>query len=220
MKIDQLIRSHRKSIAILVDNDGKVIVRAPHHVSQKCIQEFVDEKTAWIRAKQTQAQLRPPRVKTFRDGEKFWYLGKEYPLKIIPHASPSLRLEDRFYISQKALPQARQVFTDWYRGQARKVITVKVEKYAGQYGFKYQRIRISSARTRWGSCSTRGSLNFSWRLVMTPRSIIDYVVVHELVHLWEQNHSRRFWSKVGEILPDYQSRRQWLKKNCHLFTFD
>jgi len=150
----------------------------------------------------------------------FWYLGKEYALKVVPHASSSLHLEDRFYLSQKALPVARQVFTDWYRGQARKVFSAKVEKYAGQYGFKYQRIRISSARTRWGSCNNRGSLNFSWRLVMTPRSIIDYVVVHELVHLWEQNHLPSFWSKVGDILPAYKSRREWLKKNAHLFTFD
>jgi predicted metal-dependent hydrolase len=88
-----------------------------------------------------------------------------------------------------------------------------VDHYASQYGFQYKKIGITSAQTRWGSCSANGSLNFSWRLILAPMEAVDYVVVHELVHTVHHNHSRRFWQKVGKIMPDYKERRKWLRKN-------
>ena len=116
-------------------------------------------------------------------------------------------------MAQSAQGQAAQLFEQWYRQQARTVFTERVELYAQKYGFEYAKIRISSARTRWGSCSSKGTLSFTWRLVMAPLEIVDYVVVHELSHLREHNHSKAFWAQVAAILPDYKSRRKWLKVN-------
>ena len=93
------------------------------------------------------------------------------------------------------------------------MLTERVEFFAHAQGFKVKKIRISSARTRWGSCSAKGTLSFTWRLVMAPPDVIDYVVVHELCHLKELNHSKAFWAQVEAILPDYKTRRKWLKDN-------
>lgn len=97
--------------------------------------------------------------------------------------------------------------------QARRVLTEKSDYYKSLLGVDYQRIRIGSQRTRWGSCSTRGTISYNWHLILMPERIMDYVVVHELCHLLEMNHSKRFWKKVGEVLPDYENRRKWLKEN-------
>lgn len=97
--------------------------------------------------------------------------------------------------------------------QARTVLTARTEYYAKILQVEYQRIRIGNQRTRWGSCSSKGTLSYNWHLILMPETILDYVVVHELCHLIELNHSPRFWSRVEEVLPDYQERRTWLKKH-------
>ena len=130
-----------------------------------------------------------------------------------------LSLEKSFLLSDsyKDRAKAEEVFCTWYREQARAVLSDRVSAYAQQWGFPQPSIRITAAKTRWGSCSSRGGLNFTWRLVQAPLEIIDYVVVHELCHMKQHNHSRAFWALVAEILPDYQKHRYWLKENGYLF---
>jgi predicted metal-dependent hydrolase len=111
------------------------------------------------------------------------------------------------------------VFSHWYHLQARQVIGEQVTIRANQHGFTYRSLRITSANRRWGSCGPKGTLNFSWRLVMAPLAVIDYVIVHELVHLEIKNHSHAFWEQVAQIMPDYSVRIAWLKangRNLHL----
>ena len=220
-KIDELIRSRRKTIALIVKTDGRLIVRAPIMATRRQIMNFVNEKALWIRSSQEKVKKRviPPQ-KQFIDGELFWYLGKTYPVKLVPQKRPALTLKTSFLLSQSAVPSAEDTFKNWYQNQARDVITRRVEAVAKQNGFTYKKIRITSARTRWGSCSTRGSINFSWRLVMAPADVIDYVIVHELVHTKTHNHSREFWNQVALIMPDYALKRKWLKINGHLLTIN
>lgn len=97
--------------------------------------------------------------------------------------------------------------------QAREVLTKRTDYYKEILKVDYQRIRIGDQKTRWGSCSSRGTISYNWHLVLMPERIMDYVVVHELCHLVEMNHSPAFWKKVSEILPDYEERRKWLKEN-------
>ncbi len=99
-----------------------------------------------------------------------------------------------------------------YRELARRRITERAGYYGAQMGVSYERISIRAAKTRWGSCSGRGNLNFHWKLVLMPPEVLDYVVVHELAHRKEMNHSPRFWKEVEKVLPDYRQRREWLKK--------
>jgi len=106
-------------------------------------------------------------------------------------------------------------FERWYRKEAARILKKRVEQYASQYGFQYKKVGVTSARTRWGSCSASGALNFSWRLIMAPLDVVDYVIVHELVHTQVHNHSKQFWKRVGTIMPDYEERRKWLRRNGH-----
>ncbi len=105
---------------------------------------------------------------------------------------------------------------EWYRKQARQLITARVKHYADLLGLNVNKIRISNARKRWGSCSAKNNLSFTWRLILAPLEIIDYVVIHELMHIFEKNHSRRFWARVEEFYPDYRKIRKWLKQNSQL----
>ncbi|MGN0154692.1 MAG: M48 family metallopeptidase [Lachnospiraceae bacterium] len=103
--------------------------------------------------------------------------------------------------------------TEALRKQAREILTERTDYYKEILKVDYQRIRIGNPKTRWGSCSSRGTISYNWHLILMPDRILDYVVVHELCHLLEMNHSPAFWKKVSDVLPDYQSRRKWLKEN-------
>jgi len=214
IQIDQFTRSRRRTIAIQVRPDGQVWVRAPLRTPEKLIREFVESKADWIGRKQAEAVQRAPLVvKHFRPGEGFLFLGQEYPLVLVEKQRPALVFDQQFTLSRAALPRAGKTFEQWYRAQALRVLSERVRYYAARYGFKPGRVRISSARTRWGSCSSKGTLSFTWRLVMAPLEVIDYVVLHELVHLKVRNHSGTFWGGVAALMPEYKKHVAWLKKN-------
>jgi predicted metal-dependent hydrolase len=215
-----LIRSRRRTIALIVQTDGRLVVRAPLRAPEKMIRDFVETKADWIRKKQAQARTEhlPPRQ--FAEGERFLYVGKPYPLKFVPPQRPALQLGNAFRLSRSARPRAKAAFIRWYKARAVEVIGGRVDRFARQCGFAYERIRITSARARWGSCSSRGTLSFTYRLVMAPLEIIDYVVVHELVHLKVKNHSKRFWSQVAAILPEYKRHIAWLRRNGRALTLE
>lgn len=215
IKIDRIIRTKRKSIALIVQRDGSLTVRAPLRTSDKSIRSFVEKNAAWIQSKQALVKTAYPQAapKKYVDGEKFWYLGRQYPLQIIDHLNPPIKFIDRFFMDRSAVSKAQWHLTQWYKKQAHRIIAERVELFAAKNGFIYRQVKITSAQTRWGSCSSKGSLCFSWRLVMAPLSVIDYVVVHELVHLKEKNHAKTFWAKVNMLMPNYQQKIAWLKKN-------
>lgn len=213
-KIDELIRSKRKTIAIIVKPDGSVIVRAPLRASLKSIREFVYKNIQWIKRKKAAVEtLSPPVPRQYLPGELFLFLGNSYPLEIVEEQKQGLVLDGRFKLAQTWREDAALAFESWYREQARQYFRERIHYYSGLYGFHYKKIGITSAQTRWGSCSADGSLNFSWRLIMAPGEVVDYVVIHELVHTRFHNHSREFWSQVQQIMPEYREHRKWLKEN-------
>lgn len=220
--ISQVIRSNRKSFSIELTPDGRLIVRAPKSASKAQIAAVLAQKAAWIekaRARQAEnyAHLQP---KTFTPGETFWYLGEQYPLRLTDRQRPPLDLDGAFYLSRLHQAQAKEVFIAWYRHETRQITQQMIDTYARLYGFKVNQVRITSARTRWGSCSGKGNLNFTYRLCMTPLAVVEYVVAHELSHLKVPNHSRAFWSEVARINPSYQKSRAWLKKNGPFLNLD
>ncbi|HLO13441.1 MAG TPA: SprT family zinc-dependent metalloprotease [Anaerolineales bacterium] len=213
-EVNQIIRSKRKTLALIVMPDGSLIVRAPLLTPEKLVREFIENNARWIEKKQTEAlDARPPVPKQYIPGEMFMYLGNTYPLEIVQHQKAPLLFEKNFKLAKSAQSEAAWAFEQWYRSQAKQTLNERVNLYANQYDLHYKAIKITSARTRWGSCSADGSLNFSWRLILAPMDVVDYVVVHELVHTVLHNHSRRFWKRVEKIMPDYKERRKWLRKN-------
>jgi len=222
IKIDQIIRSKRRTISLEVIRDGSLIVRAPIITTRGQIDELVKSKEPWIRVKQELLKKQSLEVpaKQFIPGEQFLYLGEPYTLEVVDEQANPLVLKDKFYLAAKSQNNAQFVFTNWYQKHASLVIKALVEQRAQKNGFAYTRIRITSARTRWGSCGPNGSLNFTWRLVMAPKEVIDYVVVHEMVHLQVRNHSKAFWGEVNILMPEYLHHRAWLKDNGHRLTLN
>ena len=139
------------------------------------------------------------------------YLGKTYKLKI--QNCDEIKLAEYLFLPKKYLTDPKEKLIEWYKERALEKFTERANWYSKNTGWKYQSIKINSAQSRWGSCGPSGSLNFTWRLVMAPIAVIDYVVVHELAHVHEKNHSTRFWNKVKTVLPDYEKSEKWLKEN-------
>jgi predicted metal-dependent hydrolase len=216
--IDSLIRSRRKTIALIITREGKLVVRAPLHASRAQIDALVLEKSAWIRSHQTQMLARPqPAAKQFVEGEMFDYLGQAYPLHFVAGGARSTALRaGQFQLGAAAAASPRQALAAWYRQQARTLLEERVRLHADRLKLCPGQLRISSARTRWGSCSSSGTLSFTYRLVMAPLDVVDYVVVHELVHLVVKNHSRDFWTRVAAAYPAWKQARAWLKEHSGL----
>tara|TARA_B100000315_G_C14436785_1_gene522800 strand:+ start:153 stop:824 length:672 start_codon:yes stop_codon:yes gene_type:complete len=213
-KIKEIIRTNRKTIALCIQKDGSLVVRAPHFADSRYIKKIVYKKRFWVakKVKQVRQNSRLNIRKKFIQGENFLYLGKDYKLTIDSFASGKLFLEDEFILPKTCAGRAREEFMHWYRQKAKEKIKQRVDYYQSLIGGRYNKINITSARTRWGSCGAKGNLNFSWRIIMAPLWVLDYVVIHEIMHLWERNHSKKFWVKLGAFSPDYKRAHSWLKE--------
>ena len=220
--ISQIIRSNRKTFSLEVKPDGQLIVRAPKFATQSQIFKLVRSKASWIEKSRAKAEniQRQRKSKSFKPGETFWYLGEQYPLKFTDRSRPILALDGVFLLSKSARNNAKEAFIAWYRKETRAITHDLIREYQKKFHFKVNKVRITSAKTRWGSCSSKNNLNFTYRLCMAPMRVIDYVVVHELTHLIHHNHSKAFWKAVERVKPDYRKDRDWLKKHGPLLTLD
>lgn len=213
IKIDKLIRSKRRTIALVVAADATLIVRAPFETTLSYINNLIFKRRFWIKEKKIKASKNGfiAYNKEFVNGEGFLFIGKTYKLKI--QNCENIKLDEYLFLPKKYLGNPRDKIVEWYKERAFEKIKERVDWYSKNTGWKYKSINITNAQTRWGSCGTNGSINFTWKLIMAPLNIIDYVVVHELAHIHEKNHSMRFWNKVRSVLPDYEQRERWLKEN-------
>lgn len=210
----EVIRSDRKSIALVIDNEANLVVRAPHNTKDKEIDDFVDKKKHWIIDKQHQVSVfgekhAPVLIET---GESILYLGDTYTLlrdnvSEIKISSTNILIPENYN---------KENVVTWMKNEAAKLLNERVAKYAGLMGITYESVRLSEAKARWGSCSAKDNLNFAWRLIMCPIAVIDYVVVHELSHVTYKNHSPAFWARVKTVLPHYKEQQDWLKVNRKL----
>lgn len=217
LNIDKLLRSRRRTIGLEITRDAKLVVRAPFRVSLEDIQKLVLRKANWIYEKINfvrQYKIQSP-PKEFVNGESFYYLGMPYQFKLIDKGA--IRLTQYLEFPKTLLWDAKQHLIQWYKTIAYEKIKERVDWYSKIIGLSYSTVKISGARKRLGSCGVRGNLNFSWRLIMAPLEIVDYVVVHELIHLYERSHSHVFWNKVRGVLPDYKEKESFLKHNYRLF---
>lgn len=208
----QIRRMKRKTVGIYISNGGSIEVRAPHSISKTDIDRFVQEKEAWIKTQQAKMLERRQIQATdpIQLGGMVVFLGKKYPSE--PSQTKAVSFDGtRFLLPNLPEAELRAALAGFYRDAAKTLLPKAVERFAPLVGKAPQQVRITSAKTRWGSCSAKGGLNFSWRLLLAPPEAVDYVVVHELAHLVEFNHSPRFWAIVKGILPDYKARRQSLK---------
>ena len=196
----------------MITPDAKLVVRAPLRASMNYIEKLVRDKNGWITRKIAEISQKPvSRPKEFADGEEFLFLGNRYPLCIRDNRSGGIELREKLYVPLRTGPELERLLTAWYQTQARKIFCERCDAFSKVIGRKPTTIRLSSAQKRWGSCSTSGTVSLSWRLIFAPPEIIDYVIVHEFVHILHHNHSTKFWDTVRSFMPDYQRRRDWLK---------
>jgi len=216
--IEKIFRNKRKSFSIEIDDSGEILLRVPIKASIEEVNEFIKRHSKWIEKKLNEIENRKIKYqpKNFVDGEKFLYLGEFYNLNIVKNQKIPLIFKNEFYLSKNYILNGYEIFKNFYKKMAKEIINERIKFYANKYGFKYNKIKITSANKRWGSCTGRGNLNFSYRLIMAPLEVVDYVVVHELVHLVDKTHKKSFYNKVEKILPDYKERKDWLNKNGYL----
>lgn len=233
----QVLRSRRKTLALQV-KQGHVFVRAPYHVDEQLINSFVQKKDAWLRAKITEQNKTVDFCCNFTQGSKLFLFGELVTLNIIfdskgektgeksntylielMNGDQELTIVLPARIQQKMLNEiqlavvVKKHIEHFFKQQAQKLILPKVEHYSTLTQLIPTSIKIRQYRARWGSCNNRGELSFNYLLMMLPKHVIDYVVVHEVCHLRYLNHSTTFWQLVAKYFPDYIDAKKWIKAN-------
>ncbi|MBM7556774.1 M48 family metallopeptidase [Halanaerobacter jeridensis] len=223
----QVVRSNRKTVGLEVSIEDGVKIRAPKRLSQAEIESIVEKKAEWILKKQNKlSDVKPaPNPKEFLSGEKLPYLGRRYRIKLqesdnVKQVKVKLYQGKFWLMISKSVAEAddrreliREEVIQWYRSHADAKIKERVKKYQQQIGEEPNAIKVKKQKKRWGSCSSKRNLNFNWKLIMAPMSVIDYLVVHELAHLKYPNHSKEFWQLVEAVIPNYEEKQEWLRIN-------
>lgn len=217
----KIIKSRRKTLTLKVDKNGEAIIKAPYLTSQKTILDFVEKHKAWIEKRQNDVIWSK---KHFVEWEKFFYLWKEYPLEFDLTSSKLGFDWEKFLLSRDFKEKVEKKFLEFYKYEAKDYIWNRLKYISKMNGLEYRDFRITSAKTRWGSCSSKRNLSFSFRLIFTPYEVIDYVIIHELAHLKQMNHSKKFRAEVEDTaknieLDDYKSCKKWLREQGRKVDF-
>ena len=213
-----ITRSQRKTLVIYIRNN-QVDVRAPMKAPQSWIEEFIERKRPWILKKlELQQQKHEERLK-FEDGEAVLYCGKPYFLKL-SQGKNAVKVEgEKLHIQARQLDESylKKQFQQWLLQQVKESFEPRVWQIASMMGLdgRIEAVKFRKTKTKWGHCTTKGVLQFNPLLMMAPKSVQDYLIIHELCHLKYMNHSKRFWQLVATNCPDYQESEQWLKEHGH-----
>lgn len=215
--VDVRVRESRRArtARVIVGPRRPLEVIVPRGTSAVEIDAFLESKRRWILDKVASARAigaRPAQLGLERPGV-VWLQGKPLPIeRLNGRRAIAERADDRIVIRGPA-ESASAALQRWYRRQARRAIRDVVEREAARLGLSFNAIGIRDPKTRWGSCSQRGNLSFSWRLVLAPTEVLEYVVVHELLHLRELNHTKAFWRLVEAAQPGWQEQVRWLREH-------
>jgi len=211
----------RRTLGITIDRDGTLIVTAPHDIALPQIEAAVKSKLLWIHIKLAERNLffQPQRQITFTSGEVFYYLGRSYLLRLIPvdlwdDPNSLFRFDlNCFILRSDETHHGNKHLSNWYVNNGKPWLLDRTKCWIDRIGVAPQEIEVRDLGYRWGSCNPSGRVNFHWRSLSLPPTIIDYIIVHELVHLYEPLHSPNFWQRVKRAMPDFAFRKQWLVLN-------
>lgn len=230
-QIPFIIRRSQKARSLRLQinlDEPRVVLTAPRFAMAFEINRFLKSKTSWIEKHLIKAlkkvDLRPK--PQYKNGDIFYYFGEplSFVITFTSKKRPNVKVRgEKMFLAlnsaiteQKIPSAAKKALQDYYRKKAEEVVHDRLQNFNEHYGFKYNRVTLRNQKSRWGSCTSSGNLNFNWRLIMAPIEVIDYVIVHELCHLKQMNHSKNFWSLVGEVVPKYKVYRKWLRENQYL----
>jgi predicted metal-dependent hydrolase len=215
MEISYSIKySARKTISIIVERDRSVVVRAPLNTSEELIAKEINKRKRLLQQKieHNQKYPFPKQSKEFVSGETLLYLGKNYKLYVTDTAKEGIVFDNKFFMDKTNQKQANKLFREWYIKSATKIIVPRAKAIAKQLGVAYQNINIMDLKYRWGSCTPKDNIHFNWRIIKAPITVIEYIIVHELTHLLEANHTPEFWNRVAVMQPNFEKAKNWLKE--------
>lgn len=216
---DEIIRSNRKTLAISIDCNNRLIVRAPYRCGEERIFAFLQEKEAWILRKKAERagcgiELPPENL----HGYEFLLRGEKHKIFLMEESKICYDQTARVLYLPARNSEKRLV--EWLKENAARIFSSLTAAMAQNMGVEYKSVAISSARSKWGSCSFDNAIRYSFRLLYAPKDVIEYVVVHELAHTKHKNHSTAFWAEVAKHQPDWKEKRNWLKRHgvlMHVF---
>ena len=219
VKPDEIIRSNRKTLSVCIDCFGKLKVRAPRRCTDERIFAFLQEKEAWIvrqQAKMKGACIDLPEENL--NGYSFLLFGEKHRITLVK--DKYIRFDGdkkEIFVPEK---NAKERLVKWLKENAKRILTEWTMRRVNEMNVQIKSVEISVARSKWGSCSFDNKIRYSFRLLYAPKDVIDYVIVHELAHVKEKNHSPAFWQEVAKWKSDYKGKRKWLKDHAllmHIF---
>lgn len=202
----------RRRISIIVHPDNRLEIRAPLRMPEYSIRSFLNQAASWIQKRLIKNASRPAvQPLQYTEGESIPFLGQEITLSFKPGIRRATLLNQSLVVPTRRSGDTKKVVENWYKGEGARIFKASIERYAPLIGRNPMRFTIRGMRSRWGSCSSKGSLSLNWKILAAPQAVVDYLVVHELAHLIEANHSKRFWAVVEKAMPDFKTHRKWLK---------
>lgn len=222
--------SRKKTIELVIDFNKGFTVKAPKGMKKKDVIKNLHKKEKWIinNLDRMSEILKNETNKEFVSGEKFLLRGRRYSLKVTASKKdlPSLEFKKSKFLaivpSQLTEKQyatiLKPLFIQFYKKKAEQIINERIKKYLKYFKIEPKNIVVTELKNKWGSCSKNNQLRYNWRIVLANTSIIDYIIVHELCHMIEKNHSDQYWKEVKRILPDYKKSKNWLKTNSEMLN--
>ncbi|HCA03087.1 MAG TPA: M48 family peptidase [Halomonas campaniensis] len=208
--------AQRRTLQLTVERDQSLVLTTPPDTNPQRLEAFVRRKQPWIYKKLAEKALmqKQIRIKRYVQGEGFLYLGRHHRLNLVEAQETPLKwLNGRFHLRQDARPEARRHFIRWYSERGKQWLWQRVKVFSARLEVKPAGIKVQDLGYRWGSCGKGEMLYFHWKTILLPARIAEYVVVHELVHLHEPNHSEEFWLRLERAMPDYETRKLWLAEH-------
>ena len=221
----QIERTNRKRTISLQVKDNKLIIKAPETVSKKNLDEVIQRKQKWIKQRVIlNFEEQNLRNRKFIDNEKFYFRGTEYYLSLIFGSKEEVKIVDGLLLvarkddSLLGSKNVKSLIEDWYVRESAKILNKRTSEFAKKMKVQPTGITIKNYASKWGSCTAKNIISYNWRIIMAPDCIIDYLIVHELCHIIEHNHSKNFWRHVRTHCEDFQKKRKWLRENGHLLV--
>ena len=206
----------RRTLGLTVDRFGELVAHVPSNTSSEELYLWVSKKLLWVHQKLALKEATSPKMSApeFVSGEAFSYLGRHYRLKIVENQEQPLQFNGTQFNLRRDAKPAEKLFQKWYLKAGTDWLRGRAETLSHRTTGKPSRIEVRDLGFRWGSCGKNGILYFNWRILQLPVRLVDYVIVHELVHLTENHHGPEFWDAVGRAMPDWQKRKDALAKRA------
>ena len=218
----QIERTNRKRTISLQVKDNKLIVKAPRTASRQSLDDLIQRKQSWIKKRAIlNVEERKLRNRKFIDNEKFFFRGNEYRLSLIFGGKEEVKISEGFLIvtckDDRAMgsKEVKTFIEDWYVRESTKILNTRTYEFAKKMKVEPSAITVKNYASKWGSCTASNKISYNWRIIMAPDCIVDYLIIHELCHIIEHNHSKNFWYQVGKYCEDFKKKRKWLRENGH-----